>query len=244
MDEATLGLMAATVTLAVLHTLIPDHEIPLAMIGRAQNWAVKKMAGVTLVAGAIHVSVSMGVGVIALVLSTALAEKVSTTAHQISGFLLVAFGVVYSILAWRRKGHGHSHGGLGHSHGSKYAAHAHGRAPRSSGVKVDSGGKPIITGSAWVVAIVGIAPCVTLIPLLVRATLYGPTTTLLVMVVYAVSTIGMMVILTSIALKTITFLTKLAKIEKYVEIIGGLIILAVGLWVVLPDLLFPGHTHA
>ena len=244
MDEATLGLMAATVTLAVLHTLVPDHELPLAMIGRAQNWTIQKMAGVTLVAGAIHISVSMGVGILALVVSTALAEKVAGTAHQISGFLLVAFGVVYTILAWRRRGHGHSHGGLGHSHGSKYAAHAHGRAPPSSGIKVDSTGKPVIAGSAWIVAIVGIAPCFTLIPILIEATLFGPTTTLVVMVVYALSTIGMMVILTSIALKTITFLTRLAKIEKYVEIIAGLIILAVGLWVALPDLLFPGtHTH-
>jgi cytochrome c biogenesis protein CcdA len=63
------------------------------------------------------------------------------------------------------------------------------------------------------------------------------------MVVYAISTIGMMVILTSIALKTITFITKLEKIEKHVEIIAGLIILAVGLWVALPSLLSPSHVH-
>lgn len=243
MDEATLGLMAATVTLAVLHTLVPDHELPLAMIGRAQNWTIKKMAGVTLVAGTIHISVSMTIGIIALVISTALAKQVANIAHIISGFLLVTFGVVYTILAWRRKGHSHSHGGLGHSHGSKYAAHAHGRAPSGSGIKLDSEGKPIISGSAWLVAIVGIAPCFTLIPVLLQSTLFGPTTTLIVMVVYAISTIGMMVILTSIALKTITFITKLEKIEKHVEIIAGLIILAVGLWVALPSLLSPGHVH-
>ena len=242
MDQ-TLVLMVSAATLAILHTLVPDHELPLAMIGRAQNWTVKKMAGVTLIAGAIHISVSMTVGVIAIVLSTALATQIATTAHQISGFLLVAFGLVYTILAWRRKGHGHSHGGLGHSHGSKYAAHAHGRAPPGSGIKVDSEGKPVISGSAWLVAIVGIAPCFTLIPVLLSALWYGPVTILLTMVVYAVATIGMMVILTSIALKTITFITKLAKIEKHVEIIAGLIILAVGLWVALPDLLFPGHVH-
>ena len=242
MDQ-TLVLMVSAATLAILHTLVPDHELPLAMIGRAQNWTVKKMAGVTLIAGVIHVSVSMAVGVIAIVLSTALAEQIATTAHQISGFLLVAFGLVYTILAWRRKGHGHSHGGLGHSHGSKYAAHAHGRAPPGSGINVDSEGKPVISGSAWIVAIVGIAPCFTLIPVLLQAIWYGPVTILLTMVVYAVATIGMMVILTSIALKTITFITKLAKVEKYVEIIAGLIILAVGLWVALPDLLFPGHVH-
>lgn len=239
----TLVLMASASVLAILHTLVPDHELPLAMIGRAQNWTIKKMAGVTLIAGAIHISVSMAIGVLAIVVSTRLAKEVAMKAHMISGFLLLAFGLVYTILAWRRKGHGHSHGGIGHSHGSKYAAHPHGRPPPGSGIKLDSEGKPIITGSAWLVAIVGIAPCFTLIPVLLQALWYGTTTILLVMVVYAVSTIGMMVILTSMALKTITFITRLTKIEKYVEIIAGLIILAVGLWVVLPDLLRQPHVH-
>jgi nickel/cobalt exporter len=242
MDQ-TLVLVISASTLAILHTLVPDHELPLAMIGRAQNWTVKKMAGVTLIAGIIHISVSMTVGVIAIVLSTTLAEQVAATAHQISGLLLVGFGAVYTILAWRRKGHGHSHGGLGHSHGSKYAAHAHGRAPAGSGIKLDSEGKAVISGSAWIVAIVGIAPCFTLIPVLLQSLWYGWATILLVMIVYAVSTIGMMVILTSIALKTITFLTKLAKVEKYVEIIAGLIILTVGLWVAVPDLISQPHVH-
>lgn len=242
MDQ-TLVLMASAAVLAIIHTLLPDHELPLAMIGRAQNWKIKKMAGVTLIAGTIHISVSMGIGVLAIFVSTTLAREVGTTAHRISGFLLVGFGLVYTILAWRRKGHGHSHGGLGHSHGSKYAAHPHGRPPPGSGIKVDSEGKSVISGSAWIVAIVGIAPCITLIPVLLDAMWFGTTTILLVMLVYAISTIGMMVILTSIALKTITFLTKLAKIERYIEIIAGLIILAVGLWVVLPDLFFPGHRH-
>ena len=242
MDQ-TLVLMASAAVLAILHTLVPDHELPLAMIGRAQNWTIKKMAGVTLVAGAIHISVSMAIGVLAIVVSTQLAKQVASTAHTISGGLLFAFGLVYTILAWRRRGHGHSHGGIGHSHGSKYAAHAHGRAPPSSGIELDSKGKPVISGSAWLVAIVGIAPCFTLIPVLLSALWYGMTTILLVMIVYAISTIGMMVILTSIALKTITFITKLTKIEKYVEIIAGLIILAVGLWILLPDLLHQPHVH-
>lgn len=241
MDDITLSLMAASAVLAILHTLVPDHELPLALIGRAQNWSIKKMAGVTLIAGIIHISVSMGVGVLAIVVSTQLAKQVATTAHTISGFMLMAFGAVYTILAWRRKGHGH--GGLGHSHGSKYAAHPHGRPPPGSGLKVDSEGKPVISGSAWIVAIVGIAPCFTLIPVLLQSMWYGMTTILLVMVVYAVSTVGMMVILTSIALKTITFITRLAKIEKYVEIIAGLIIFAIGLWIVVPDLIGQPHVH-
>ena len=61
--DSTLILMISAALAAILHTLVPDHEIPLAMIGRAQNWTAKKMAGVTLIAGLIHISVSMGIRV-------------------------------------------------------------------------------------------------------------------------------------------------------------------------------------
>jgi cytochrome c biogenesis protein CcdA len=54
----------------------------------------------------------------------------------------------------------------------------------------------------------------------------------------------MMMITASLMLKTITFLTKMQKIEKYIEVIAGLIILGVGLYLILPELLFGvAHTH-
>ena len=81
------SLLFVAAAAAILHTLVPDHELPLAMIGRAQNWTVKKMAGVTLVAGAIHISVSMAVGVAAILASTALATQFAATTHLISGWL-------------------------------------------------------------------------------------------------------------------------------------------------------------
>ncbi|UCE95237.1 MAG: hypothetical protein JSV51_05735 [Candidatus Bathyarchaeota archaeon] len=79
----------------------------------------------------------------------------------------------------------------------------------------------------------GIAPCFTLIPVLIAAIPYGVTTTLLVMFSYAIATIGMMVILTSIALKAIQYVTKLERIEKHMEILAGIVISCVGIWLIL-----------
>ena len=149
--------------------------------------------------------------------SVALAQYVVASAQQFSGFLLIAFGIVYAFISWRRK-----HGGHSHPHGSEHGAH-----PPSS-VR-----KPVISWGAWVVAIVGIAPCFTLIPVLVAAIPYGATTALLVMLSYAVATIGMMVILTLIALKAIEYVTRLEKIERHLEILAGLIIFIVGVWLIL-----------
>ena len=224
--DATLILMVSAALAAILHTLVPDHEIPLAMIGRAQDWTVKKMAGITLIAGAIHISVSMGIGVLALLASVALAQYVAKSAQQVSGFLLIAFGLVYAFLSWRRKQGGHSH-----SHGAEHDAHSLG--PSLPGIEVGSAGKPVIGWGDWIVAIVGIAPCFTLIPVLVAAVPYGVTVTLWVMLSYAVATIGMMVALTSIALKAIQYVTRLEKIERHLEILAGCVIFTVGVWLIL-----------
>ena len=86
---------------------------------------------------------------------------------------------------------------------------------------------------AWITAIVGIAPCFTLIPVLIAAVPYGATTTLLVMFSYAIATIGMMVVLTSIALKAIQYVTRLEGIEEHVEILAGIVISSVGIWLIL-----------
>lgn len=229
-----LGLLIFSAIAAITHTLIPDHEIPLAMIGRAQNWTIKKMTGITLIAGAIHISISMSLGVIAVVMSVAVerAQEWVMTGEKISAAILMAFGVVYAILALRRKG------GHWHVHGFKYAAHPHGRGPLGSGIKTNSEGKLVFGVGTWIVAIVGIAPCVTLIPVMFAAVPYGTQTTLWVMLVYAISTIGMMVTLTSIALKAIEYITRLKKIERHLEILVGMVIFVAGLYAMTEDALF------
>lgn len=231
-------LLSLSASAAILHTLIPDHELPLAMIGRANRWGIKRMSVFTLIAGALHISISMVVGVLALVASTALAGTISNLAHLFSGAVLTVFGAVYAFLGWRKKGHGHTHG-------SKYAAHAHGRAPPGSGIDVDAEGKPIFHWTTWVAAVAGIAPCVTLIPVLFTAVWYGTNAVLLTMLVFAVSTIGTMLVTANLALKTITYLTRMQKVEKWIEVIAGVVILAVGLYMLIPSLfpeIFP-HTH-
>lgn len=226
--DPTLVLMISAAVAAILHTLVPDHEIPLAMIGRAQNWSIKKMAGVTLIAGAIHISASMGIGTLALIASVALAQYVVESAQQISGFLLIVFGIAYAFISWRRRQGGHTH-----SHGADHVTHGSGRVQSEPETEAASARKPGASLTSLLVAIVGIAPCFTLIPVLVATVPYGATTIFLVMLSYAVATIGMMVTLTSIALKAIQYVTKLEKVERHLEILAGVIIFAVGVWLIL-----------
>lgn len=223
--DLTIVLMASAAISAILHTLVPDHELPLAMIGRTQNWSIKKMAGITLIAGILHISVSLGVGVIALLASTALSQFVANSAQQLSGVLLIGFGIIYSGVSVKRKqgGHWHTHGHNQTFHDYDLSEHSHSLSKDCS--KIGWG--------TWLVAIVGIAPCFTLIPVLIAAVPYGATATLLVILSYSVATIGMMILLTVVALKTIQYVAKLHKIEKHMEVLAGLVILAVGIWLIL-----------
>jgi len=225
--DPTIVLIVSAALSAILHTLVPDHVIPLAMIGRTQNWTLKKMGGVTLIAGVIHISVSMGIGAVALIASAALSRVIANSTQQISGLLLIAFGSIYIFVSWKRKKGGHRH-----SHGHTQADHSHENV-NSELKHTISDKNSKVGGGAWIVAIVGIAPCFTLIPVLISAVPYGATTTLLVMLSYAIVTIGMMVILTSIAFKAIQYVSKLHRIEKHMEILAGLAILLVGIWFIL-----------
>ena len=215
--DPTLVLAVSATVAAILHTLVPDHEIPLAMIGRTRNWTLRRMAGVTLIAGIIHISVSMGIGVLALLASVAFAQYVAESAQHISGILLMAFGIAYALISWKRR-----HGGHSHSHGIYHAKHTSSSAE-----------KPNVGWGAWIVAIVGIAPCFTLIPVLLASIPYGAATTFWVVLSYAISTIGMMVVLTSIALKAIEYVSRLEKIERHLETLAGLVIFIVGVWLIL-----------
>jgi ABC-type nickel/cobalt efflux system permease component RcnA len=248
----TFTLMALSASAAILHTLVPDHEIPLAMIGRAKNWGIRQMTFWTLIAGTIHISFSMVIGVIALFASQAIAIYIAQATEIISGGLLVVFGAYFAITAWRGKGgHGHSHGPFGHSHARTVEEphdhpHPHDETTHTHDDHTDEqthadgshthGGQQFVPsafdGSAsMIAAITGIAPCFTLLPVLFAAVPYGGMAVFWVMVSYAVATIVSMVILTNIALKAINLVTRFAAIEKEIEILSGVIILIVGIWV-------------
>jgi len=183
------------------------------MIGRAQNWGIKAMTLWTLVAGVIHISISMVIGFIAVGVSMALAQYIANTAHIVSGSLLMAFGAVYAFLAWKGKHtHMHSHSdehGHPHSHDSTQETHTNG-----SGTSVGSKGKSVFRsgGASMIAGVVGMAPCFTLIPVLVAAVPYGTETIIWVMLTFATATIGMMILMANIAFKPITYIVKLTKI--------------------------------
>src|SRR2546423_2799453 len=112
-------LLFASVAVAFVHSILPDHWVPLAVVGRTQRWSLSRVARVSALASAGHVVASLLLaGLIALV-GLRFQSQLEAQQGHVVGAVLVLAGVAF--LAWGlidrgraqrgRNGHGrHEHG--------------------------------------------------------------------------------------------------------------------------------------
>lgn len=117
--------------------------------------------------------------------------------------------------------HSHDHGEHGHTHsdqGHTHDHHQHGK-PKANLRNKKAG---------WgLVIILGLTPCIALLPLTFAAVKYGTMAILLVNVMFAVATIGTILLFTWLGLKGLSWI-KLEFFDEYGDIITGVIIGLVG----------------
>jgi len=99
-------LIVASLSIAVIHSLAPDHYIPFAVIGRAMNWRISRILLFSLAAGTIHVASSILLGLLLIKGINALgfAELI----ESLSPLLLIAVGSIYALFTLL-KDHKHVH---------------------------------------------------------------------------------------------------------------------------------------
>jgi nickel/cobalt exporter len=98
MDEMHLLLVSAA-TLGVVHTLLgPDHYLPFIVLSRARKWTRSRTLWITFISGVGHVgsSVVLGVAGIGLGISLSRLEAIEADRGSLVGWMLIAFGVLYS----------------------------------------------------------------------------------------------------------------------------------------------------
>ncbi|MFM0737259.1 hypothetical protein PQQ51_08450 [Paraburkholderia xenovorans] len=124
-------LVGAVLVVGILHTIVPDHWVPITLIARQRGWSKRQTARAALQAGTGHVVTTLILAAIVWLAGVAVAAKFGHWVDTISSIALVAFGLWIAISAWRElrshDGHGHSHGPHGHSHDFSHLA-----GPRSS----------------------------------------------------------------------------------------------------------------
>jgi hypothetical protein len=109
----------------------------------------------------------------------------------------------------------------GHKHGHSPKGHEHGQGNGKADLKDKRAG--------WgLVAILGLTPCIALLPLTFAAVKYGTMAVLLVNASFAVATVGTIIVFTWLGLKGLSWI-KLEFFDEYGDIIAGVIIGLLGI---------------
>lgn len=118
-------LVAGVAVVGVLHTIVPDHWVPIALIARQRGWSKAETARASLQAGTGHVLSTLFIALVIWLAGVVFAERFGRLVDTVSSVALIAFGVWIAFSAWRDlRGHrrqGHSHGSpqrYGHDHGT------------------------------------------------------------------------------------------------------------------------------
>jgi len=116
-DSSGLLLVGAVAAVGVLHTIVPDHWVPITLIARQRGWTRAETARAALKAGVGHVLSTLAIAAIIWLAGAAVAQRFGHWVDTIASLSLVGFGLWIAIFAWRDL---HGHGGHGHSHGHSH----------------------------------------------------------------------------------------------------------------------------
>jgi nickel/cobalt transporter (NicO) family protein len=106
-------LVGAVAAVGVLHTIVPDHWLPIALIARERGWSRAETARAAFQAGTGHVLSTLVIGLAVWAAGVAVARRFGQFVDAASGIALIGFGGWVAYSAWRElhptAGHGHSH---------------------------------------------------------------------------------------------------------------------------------------
>ena len=223
-------LIGAVAGVGVLHTLVPDHWVPITLIARQRGWSTVQTARAALVAGLGHVVSTLAIAIVVWIGGVVVAKRFGHVVDAAASAALVAFGAWIAIAALRDLGGGHGHGhSNGHHHGHTHShdgddAHDHHHEPAQR-----------VRSSTALLLILGSSPMVEGIPAFFAAGRYGFGLIATMSAVFAAATMVTYVVLcvgSTAGLQRVS----LGPVERYGEVLSGAFIAVVGLvfWVLAP----------
>jgi len=178
------------------HAILPDHWVPLAVLGRTRRYSLARVARLSGLAGAAHVLVSVILGAVIVLIGLQLRSQVQHAQDTIVGLLLIGTGVVLAAMELTGHGHGHAHAHDHHTHDHDHPDHDQPdhdhRPPRP---------RSRLPGVAAVMVPFGAAasPDLTILPVFLAASASGPGPAVGSLAVFAVVTIATIITLTVLA---------------------------------------------
>ncbi len=221
----TPALLAAAAGVGFGHAILPDHWVPLAVVGRTRRYPLTKVARLSGLAGVTHVLVSLVLGAVIVVVGLQLRSTVEHAQDAIVGSLLVATGVLFLGLELTGHGHGHHHDDDHDDHRHPEHDHAHG-----DNHEHDHDGQRHSLLSIMVPFGAAASPDLTILPVFLAATTAG-----------AGAAIGSVVVFGAVTIATIVGLTLFATaggyqirgewLERWGNVLTAVVLLAIGVLV-------------
>ena len=112
MSGAAPALLAAAAGVGFGHAILPDHWVPLAVLGRTRRYPLSRIARLSSLAGVAHVLVSIVLGAVIIAIGLQFRSTIQHAQDTIIGCILIATGIGFLVL--ELTGHGHHHD---HDHG-------------------------------------------------------------------------------------------------------------------------------
>jgi len=187
------ALLAAAAGVGFGHAILPDHWVPLAVLGRTRRYPLSRVARLSGLAGVAHVLVSIVLGAVIIAVGLQFRSTIQNAQDTIIGCILIATG--FGFLVLEISGHGHSHEHE-HEHGGEHGHdhHDHDHDDHDH----DEPARRGIQGLAAVMVPFGAAasPDLTILPVFLAAATAGAATAIGCLVIFAAVTIGTIVGLT------------------------------------------------
>src|ERR1700694_1170019 len=202
-------LVAAVVAVGVLHTIVPDHWVPITLLARQHGWSRRETARAALQAGSGHVLSTLALGLVVWIAGVAFATKFGHIVSLASSAALIGFGGWIAIGSWRELKSG------GHALTPESEAHDHDHVHKKS-------------NRTALLLILGSSPMVEGIPAFFAAARYGIGLIALMAALFALSTIATYVVLCVYSVAGLQRV-KVSAFERYGEVLSGAFIAAIGL---------------
>jgi nickel/cobalt transporter (NicO) family protein len=215
-SSTTPALLAAAAGVGFGHAILPDHWVPLAVLGRARRYPLSRVARLSGLAGIAHVLLSLVLGAVIIAVGLQFRSTVQSAQDTIIGSVLIATGVGFVVLELTGRGHSHDHDERGH------AEHELGGHHERRGVR----------GLAAVMVPFGAAasPDLTILPVFLAATTAGVATAIGALVIFAAVTIGTIVGLTLTATRG-GYQIRGEWLERWGNAITAMVLFVIGLLV-------------
>jgi nickel/cobalt exporter len=201
MSSTAPALLAAAAGVGFGHAVLPDHWLPLAVLGRTRRYPPGRVARLSGLAGIAHVLVSIVLGAVIVAIGLQFRSQVKGAEDTIVGVILLATAAGFTLVELTGRGHHHDHDhsdeneqANGHDqHPHDEHTHAHRNADA-----VQRGG---LSGLAAVMVPFGAAasPDLTILPVFLAATAAGAATAIASLAVFALVTVTTIVTLTLLA---------------------------------------------